>query len=592
MHIRRQKAQTVIELAVFGAILIFVLGAIIRAAVGSGNQQHAMLKATRMAMTTSHLHSEGKRIASRNLASVLIVEDRLSVASAKYGAIDRVPSMMQGSAVHSPNLFMPIDFGHEEDLPIMDLYVNARHFALSVAAFKTIHLAQGCANEPSPCPADCKGDCSASSRKYFRGTDVESGDEFWEENCIEHTTTQPPAACANADPCPAACNVDCSPASTGTYQPDPIVEYLGCAKLYTIIDNHPLIARWCDDDDPAALKSCSIPVPPCSSLDFPEPGCNLSADGSGGRFDLDREDLDGLSDTDYPPVVPPEQREGFSWQWYLVMGADETWHPPVIQVSRLRQDTAQLPVTTSRINVAEGIILPGGSVRAQHNSVDVDYDLKLENIVAGASAVGYGGVILSLAVQDAQDGDVDTSYNDGDKVRGVLPFGFTRDTNMYSFVYSGGPGGGTYLQIDEGKLFTAAVDPGQRQFIRTASKKDQIDIVERRFLLSNVSFSCKRVVPCPVDCNGDCSLTSAATYGHFCDAVGDPHPTANGIPNPVEACSLGGDGACFSTANRHKTCLDVANKALWMRSRIEDLHVRKWVTDVSEDDYVDLDVNN
>jgi hypothetical protein len=48
-----KKAQAAVELAVFGAILIFVLGTIVRSAVGNSFTQNQNFKAMRMAMLAS-----------------------------------------------------------------------------------------------------------------------------------------------------------------------------------------------------------------------------------------------------------------------------------------------------------------------------------------------------------------------------------------------------------------------------------------------------------------------------------------------------------------------------------------------------------
>jgi len=132
--IKGQRAQTAVELAVFGAILIFVMGTIVSSAVSRGNQQQSVLKATRMALTMSYITSDTNKIASRNIASVIILEDRLTAASAKYGAIDRVPFLLQASGAHSSNMFMPVDFGDSEDIPVLDVFVNGKHFSFTTAA--------------------------------------------------------------------------------------------------------------------------------------------------------------------------------------------------------------------------------------------------------------------------------------------------------------------------------------------------------------------------------------------------------------------------------------------------------------------------
>ena len=53
MKFKKNRAQAVTELATFGAILIFIIGGILRNAVDAGMLQNQMLKAMRWAMLQS-----------------------------------------------------------------------------------------------------------------------------------------------------------------------------------------------------------------------------------------------------------------------------------------------------------------------------------------------------------------------------------------------------------------------------------------------------------------------------------------------------------------------------------------------------------
>jgi len=146
---KSQKAQTAIELAVFGAILIFVIGMIVRQTLGTSYAYNIHLKAMRLAMLTSFRYSEGlaghsgyfkRGVASRNTASILILEDRLSVDSGKYATIDRTPLFASASATHSRHLFMSMDPGEFENIPTTDFYVNGKHFPLTIAGLGTLSV--------------------------------------------------------------------------------------------------------------------------------------------------------------------------------------------------------------------------------------------------------------------------------------------------------------------------------------------------------------------------------------------------------------------------------------------------------------------
>ena len=575
MNFKGKKAQTALELAVFGSILIFVMGATIRTVTGRAQQQNALLRATRMALSISHSSTETKEMAGRNMGSVLIVEDRLAAASSKYGTIDRMPFMMHGSGIHSVNLFMPIDYGDDEDLPVFDMYVNGKHFAFRTAAFKYVDLANSCANA-APCHTDCVDetgalDCSNGSPYFYRGADVPAGPEYWEDACfssIVTTTTTVPCA-DHTPPCPPLDCISCDSDSLESYQSTTeVISSVGCAKLYTIVNNHPLIPQWC-------VAAC------------PE---NLSADE---RFDLDREDLDAIdpfTGVDIAPAllgdksVPPGERLGFAWQWFLVAPVIGEWQDTTLNydVARLTMDplTNLTSAVSSTVDTGEGMVLPGGENPPKNTSLDVDYDLKMENVMPNVkdgvqpNIVASNGMILQLGVMDSQEGDIDFTHNDSDELGGVETFGFVKDINLYTSVRGGGAVGGTYLQIDEGQLYSSSGDT--RQYIRTASKKDQVDLVERFFQMNNNTGGY-----CLVDeVTGTISLQSSADFSaHYGISPAEL--------NPVEICSPSAAG-CFTSANIDKTCMDVSNNMIYIRSRLQDLHGRKWVTDESEDPFVDF----
>lgn len=129
-----------------------MVGLIVREVLSASYQQGNRLKALRLAMLVSFEYSEGLKAppgnwqdgtASRNNTSILIIEDRLTAVSAKYGAVDRTPYTSQGSGVHSRNLFMPIDPGEYANLPMADFFVNGVHFPLTMAGLETYPLTQG-----------------------------------------------------------------------------------------------------------------------------------------------------------------------------------------------------------------------------------------------------------------------------------------------------------------------------------------------------------------------------------------------------------------------------------------------------------------
>lgn len=179
----RKKAQTAIELAVFGSVIIFLIGLIVRAVLSTSYQQGSRLKALRLAMLTSFEFTEGIKsppgnwrdgTASRNSASVLIIEDRLSATSAKYATVDRQPIISQGSATHSRNMFMPIDPGEYANIPVTDFYINGVHFPLTVAGLvrhtKPPVVFQQEYNHPATDFIQCGGNVSSVTDTVGAGT--------------------------------------------------------------------------------------------------------------------------------------------------------------------------------------------------------------------------------------------------------------------------------------------------------------------------------------------------------------------------------------------------------------------------------------
>lgn len=567
------------ELAVFGAILIFVVGAIVRQAMSASYMQNQYLRAMRQAMSTSFRYSQGLMgvggsdgTMSHNTATILLVEDRLTADSAKYGAIDRTPYMINASATHSRNLMMPmnLDAGAESDvdLPIFDVFVNGKHFPFTTARFRRVCLKE-CMTDDDPCPSDklCANswkqknypctpvDCNPVCPNYaaacspvapilasdppwdpVNNRDLAAWELSWDPNCATQT-----GLCRNlcVPPCDGdyALGGDCFP---GTYDINgneidppsavPFTRPIGCTRLYTRTYNHPQIPEWCDD----VVLPCPNACPAA---------CNLTADE---RFDLDRDGASydppnfdpGSTDPDVPGAFGTA-REKFSWQWYLVMGFDES-----------RKQGANGITTT--LDRAEGINLSKG----KNASVDVDEDLKTENIIQDTLAsYSQTGVITQFQVIDYQEGDFDSTVNENE---GRPMPGFTRDTTMSTRVRDG-----TYLLIEEGNLY----DDGL-QYIRTTQKKDHIDLIERVMQLSN-------------DTN------------RFCDSSGNL--TTAGwtapIPNPVEVCS----DECRSAANINLTCMDEdpagdgsQPPVIFVRSRVVDRHGRKWITETTSDPYVEF----
>ena len=135
----RQK-QAVMELAIFGAVFLFVLGSLVNKSMTISYQQNAQIKAMRIALAMSYYYSHEVTSASRNNASVIFIEDRLSAGAGKYGSFDRVPIIASGAGTLSRNLYMPVDFGDWGDIGRVDVFINGKHLVLTNADFTTIKV--------------------------------------------------------------------------------------------------------------------------------------------------------------------------------------------------------------------------------------------------------------------------------------------------------------------------------------------------------------------------------------------------------------------------------------------------------------------
>ncbi|MBI4308988.1 MAG: hypothetical protein HY591_01510 [Candidatus Omnitrophica bacterium] len=153
---RGSSGQAATELAVFGAVLIFLIGGIVRSSVSTSYQQNQQLKAMRLALLKSYQGTaRDSKYAGRNSVSVLYIEDRLSPDLGKYGSMERVPFMAQGSGTMSNMLNYPLDaadYQKPQNIPVMDVYINGKYFKFTTARLmtkKTSDRVPGVLNPPA-----------------------------------------------------------------------------------------------------------------------------------------------------------------------------------------------------------------------------------------------------------------------------------------------------------------------------------------------------------------------------------------------------------------------------------------------------------
>ncbi len=139
-------AQSAAELAIFGSIVMFVIGIIMRSGLNSSQNIDQQLRAFRKALLESYKTSYGfygeDFAASRLMASVMIVEDRLVVdPTQKQGTRDRTPLMSQGTGMMTRMLFYPKDHNEASNISFFDVYINGQHFPFTTNRFITYRYA-------------------------------------------------------------------------------------------------------------------------------------------------------------------------------------------------------------------------------------------------------------------------------------------------------------------------------------------------------------------------------------------------------------------------------------------------------------------
>ncbi|MCR4337124.1 MAG: hypothetical protein NUV91_04885 [Candidatus Omnitrophica bacterium] len=525
-----KKGQSSAELAIFGVVLIFVIGLILRSGLTASQQMDVRLRAMRIALMESYKTSQaayGETAAmSRNNAMVMLVEDRLSADASRTGTRDRIPNIAFGKGSLTNRFYEKSDFDEKGNLPIFDVIINGQRFPFTQAGYKSYQLVnerdgicQGITfrhtnrrvkrnDEEYICLPDCQ-DADApllgnDDRQWY------PGGTCWSETCSIRWIQDPTPP--NGQPPP----------------PRPVRS--GCPVFYRRLVNSSVAEeggdavgqknKWCTGGD-----------------------CNRDNLPADQRFDLD---FDGENDLSGMPI---EVKNNFAWQWVRVAGMAK-------RISAL-EDTAN--------ELGQGVY-PVDLDTGENTVVDVDGDSKEEVILD--YAFDGNGVLTTVYVIDRQEGDVDFTKDDADHQREQqkaeiegkryykIEVGVQDAVNMYSLTKQG-----TYFQVQEGKLFN---DDGQ--FVRNTTRQDQLDLIERFFHISN-------------DTDRFCKDSRGASRPR--DWLRDPPPgvaSSSGIVsslvNPVQACN----DCTRSAAKRDVTCLEEEGKVLMIRSKIKDTRGRRWLT--------------
>jgi hypothetical protein len=687
-----KKAQAAIELAVFGAILIFLVGSIVRSAMGNSYQQNKTFKVMRMAMLASWNDSKNYMTA-HNEASILVVEDRLSPDVNKYGSLERTPYMANGSGTFSAQLMYPLGPGQEviSNLPLMDVYINGQHFPFTTSAYIQNQQIQP---PVSPCSqpdlGTCNTQCLSKCNTNIMGPPAPAlpGSLSPQQWCTDSCQTQCKIQQCKLDQC-LRNHREWVDKQVGLHQFDAIVPVLrNCPSVAGILGlpinvacvEEPLLEKdggfiigelstlkLINNNNPAGIYQVTVPT---------DGNLLLTPNGGGGfTFDSGSPNYQNIwqqqfvpwysSKFKYKPIVFQDGtqvknrdihsqlieiknilfNDQFGYKLFYTVVPNGTKSAPLFEVSppaaswpggctghpcKDRELSGDQTMKDSNGNIYNNgggqINLPG-----EQGSGDMEYDLlrngdyaAVENALplcpgitglpqcgvndaatcmrcdiawqwaATAAIPGSNGVYIDTsngqypsydtngslkeqtiyAISQDSLGNVTVSYMDPAQADvdptwdintcGPKP-GLQNGAVIYTLTQDG-----TYLQILEGKLY----NPETGQVVRSVNKKDSVDVIERTFQLSNNTGHF---------CNGTTPIVnSAATpiYG-----------LAPNEPNPVEACvGLGSTGDCYTgttniggknVQNMKLTCFDTTSNMLFIRSRLQDLRGRFWITNAS-----------
>ncbi len=552
MRHKNSTGQAVIEIAIFGAMLIFLIGTIIRTHLSYSFNLNHQVRAMKVAMQQSYTSSVGSNPnSSHNSASVLFIEDRLSPDLNKFNTIDRAPFIAFGAGTMTNRLQYPVDYGEVQDnLPIMDVFVNGQHFPLTTAnyVFRIIYPSNPADSSGAQCPNDYIGGITDHGLEFYRclrqehewdttnnyplfyslavngtiqykPTDPATSFDLLRNNWDTSLVITPTGQLVNTDDVPGCpSNDDLCKAFAWQWQPIPATAqvFRGENKINGVnfgLKNSDGSRNYPSVDTNGSLKEQTIYK--VSQKPYSELNAILS------------------SNTYAPYVINPPDGS-----FYSDAGK---WHPLILGQT-LDNYIASLPA-------------PPPPAQAPVNAEQL---LKLtdEPCIANVPPTPGGcqsSNITGVVILDPQAGDLDNSY-DPKYSKGPQP-GIMQEMSMYSWVTPPVPGKqGTYLWIKEGKLY----NPETNQVVRSVSSKDHVDLISRSIRLSN-------------NTQRFCRLNSSGAYERvpFLD-------THNLEPNPVQAC-----GDC-NGANNTVTCFDPPTRILFIRTMLGDTSKRKWFTDVTK----------
>lgn len=136
----RKKGQAIVEMAIFGSILIFILGLLAQLGLRMGFQQDTMMQAFRRALTAAHKVSIGANPSPPSSIGYTYLQDKPIPEISPF--LDREHSSYSASeslGVSNEGLF-PETYAAAGDLPVQYFEINDLKVAYPTAAFMEVSL--------------------------------------------------------------------------------------------------------------------------------------------------------------------------------------------------------------------------------------------------------------------------------------------------------------------------------------------------------------------------------------------------------------------------------------------------------------------
>ena len=129
-----KKAQALVELAIFGSVLLLVFSILLRHGMGVIYSQSTLMRSFRRGFA----HASGSPSTSYRNVSYMMIEDKPMFAPDELLPIATRTAMVQNvDAVRSIDMFGQMEYGVTADLPRVDFDINGTRHTFTTAGFKS-----------------------------------------------------------------------------------------------------------------------------------------------------------------------------------------------------------------------------------------------------------------------------------------------------------------------------------------------------------------------------------------------------------------------------------------------------------------------